>query len=561
MGCGTNSKPIKAAASDRGANPVGVQGAVVVQSRSYKQIINNKSPHIRLDHSAEAVHLPMDGKAFKYDMKYVYVSQRGYYPNSLGKANQDSYLICESFLGDPNTHLFGIFDGHGECGDLCSHFAADMFPSYLEKELKANGGVTALEGPKMESILTKAFVSTNKAMHRSTAVDDTLSGTTGIVVIIYGDLLICANVGDSRAITATEVDSHLKFGALSNDQTPFRKDERERVKNCGARVMPLEQIEGNEPIHENWGEETGDDIDESGDPPRIWDHTLERPGCAFTRSIGDSIAEVCGVFAEPEIMSWRLSAADKFAVVASDGVFEFITSQGVVDLMSKFQNSLDGAKHIVAESYRLWLTYDDRTDDISLIVIDFENLRLKDNAKPDSNSNRALESQHHLPAVDSKPVRKVMSKAKRKVISENWDKTDDVEFDFAANATPKTPEELARIAEMVKANFMFQNLSHAQKDSIFKVMTLRDVKEGELIIKEGAAGDEMYVIDRGEFTVHKKDDSGVSQLVFTYTQPGAAFGELSLMYGKPRAASVKAKTGGRLWSIGRQVSTKACDSF
>jgi CRP-like cAMP-binding protein len=82
-----------------------------------------------------------------------------------------------------------------------------------------------------------------------------------------------------------------------------------------------------------------------------------------------------------------------------------------------------------------------------------------------------------------------------------------------------------------------------------------------LIIKEGAAGDEMYVIDRGEFTVHKKDDSGVSQLVFTYTQPGAAFGELSLMYGKPRAASVKAKTGGRLWSIGRQVSPKACDSF
>ena len=30
----------------------------------------------------------------------------------------------------------------------------------------------------------------------------------------------------------------------------------------GARVMTLEQIEGNEPIHENWGEETGDDIDE-----------------------------------------------------------------------------------------------------------------------------------------------------------------------------------------------------------------------------------------------------------------------------------------------------------
>ena len=85
-------------------------------------------------------------------------------------------------------------------------------------------------------------------------------------------------------------------------------------------------------------------------------------------------------------------------------------------------------------------------------------------------------------------------------------------------------------------------------------MILKDVTAGEVIIKEGADGDVMYIIDRGEFTVHKKDESGVSQLIFTYTSPGAAFGELSLMYGKPRAASVKAKTNGRLWSIGRQVS-------
>jgi hypothetical protein len=236
-------------------------------------------------------------------------------------------------------------------------------------------------------------------------------------------------------------------------------------------------------------------------------------------------------------------------------VFEFITSQGVVDLMTKFpQESLNGAKHVVAESYRLWLTYDDRTDDISLIVIDFENMRMKGDGKAIaalSGSSRGVD--HLLPAVDSKPVRKVMSKAKRKVISENWDNTDDVEFDFAANATTKSPEELARIAEMVKNNFMFQNLSPAQQDSIFKVMKLRVVAAGEMIIREGADGDEMYIIDRGEFTVHKKDEQGVSQLVFTYTSAGAAFGELSLMYGKPRAASVKAKGDGRLWSIGRQV--------
>ena len=124
MGC-TSSQPVNAVKDD-GSNPVGVQGAVVTQSKSYKLIINNKCPHIRLDHSAEICTLPVSGKRYDFDLKYCYVSQRGYYPTSLGKANQDSYVICETFLGDSSCHLFGIFDGHGECGDLCSHFAAEQ---------------------------------------------------------------------------------------------------------------------------------------------------------------------------------------------------------------------------------------------------------------------------------------------------------------------------------------------------------------------------------------------------------------------------------------------------
>lgn len=86
-----------------------------------------------------------------------------------------------------------------------------------------------MDGPKFEDVYTKAFVKANKAMHRSN-IDDTLSGTTGITIIIKGDILMVANVGDSRAIIATEVDGKLRYAPLSNDQTPFRKDERERLK-------------------------------------------------------------------------------------------------------------------------------------------------------------------------------------------------------------------------------------------------------------------------------------------------------------------------------------------
>jgi hypothetical protein len=42
---------------------------------------------------------------------------------------------------------------------------------------------------------------------------------------------------------------------------------------------------------------------------------------------------VCAV---PEILLWEISPQDKFAVIASDGVFEFLTSQTVISLFALF---------------------------------------------------------------------------------------------------------------------------------------------------------------------------------------------------------------------------------
>jgi len=52
----------------------------------------------------------------------------------------------------------------------------------------------------------------------------------------------------------TTQDGRLVAKPLSNDQTPYRKDERERIKKTGARVLSMDQIEGLEPVHENWGD-------------------------------------------------------------------------------------------------------------------------------------------------------------------------------------------------------------------------------------------------------------------------------------------------------------------
>lgn len=55
----------------------------------------------------------------------------------------------------------------------------------------------------------------------------------------------------------------------------------------------------------------GVELDEGGDPPRIWSPFGEYPGTAFTRSMGDVIAEELGVSADPEIIRRRIHPSDK----------------------------------------------------------------------------------------------------------------------------------------------------------------------------------------------------------------------------------------------------------
>ena len=78
--------------------------------------------------------------------------------------------------------------------------------------------------------------------------------------------------------------------------------------------------------------------------------------------------ERIGVFAEPELVSKKLREQDQFICLASDGVWEFLSSQRVVDMVLRFTSPLEACHAVVAESYRLWLQYDVRTDDITMIL-------------------------------------------------------------------------------------------------------------------------------------------------------------------------------------------------
>ena len=52
--------------------------------------------------------------------------------------------------------------------------------------------------------------------------------------------------------------------------------------------------------------------------------------------MGDKVAHSVGVTAEPETLEFTLALHDKFLVIASDGVWEFLSNDDVANIVSPF---------------------------------------------------------------------------------------------------------------------------------------------------------------------------------------------------------------------------------
>ena len=334
---------------------------------------------------ARALALPSAGFA----ARHAFCSLRGFYPETPDKRNQDAVCAHERFGGDPEALLLAVFDGHGNHGAACSQFAMDALPAALLAD--------SLCRDAPELALRDAAATANRALHAS-PIDDSLSGTTALVALLVKDRLLVANVGDSRAVVGVarppppSGSGGVAAVALSWDHTPFRRDEYERVLRAGARVLTLDQMEGiKDPSKPCW---TSEDAD-SADPPRLWMPDALYPGTAFTRSLGDAAAERIGVIPDPEVRPRTLTASDRFLVLASDGVWEFMSNQDVVDLVASEEARGDPQRASVllcVEAYRRWLLNETRTDDITAAILWFDgepgsNKRKKDGLDSSSSLN------------------------------------------------------------------------------------------------------------------------------------------------------------------------------
>ncbi|KAI7742552.1 hypothetical protein M8C21_033149 [Ambrosia artemisiifolia] len=333
-------------------------GCVCCKSRpdTGKKIKVKKDKKATADELLEVVPIP----SHNFKLECAVLTRKGYYPDSPNKENQDCFCIKTCVQGNPNVHFFGVFDGHGHAGKQCAEFVKNRLVEILCSD------DTLVDDPV--NAFNVAFSTCNSELHDNVEIDDSMSGTTAITVLVVGDKLYVANVGDSRGVIGIKEggDGHVVAQDLSQDQTPFRKDECERVKECGARVLSVDQVEGvKDPSVQSWGDEEN----AGSDPPRLWMRNAMYPGTAFTRSVGDSIAEKIGVVAVPEVSVVQLTANNPFFVLASDGVFEFLSSQAVVDMVDRYIDPRSACAAVAAESYKLWLEHENRTDDITIIVV------------------------------------------------------------------------------------------------------------------------------------------------------------------------------------------------
>lgn len=249
------------------------------------------------------------------------------------KKGEDFSLVktdCQRVLGDGSStySVFGIFDGHNGSGAAIyskEHLLNNVM-SAIPAELTKEEWLAAL--PRA---MVAGFVKTDSDFQKQGKP----SGTTATIVVVDGWTVTVACVGDSRCILDSQ-------GVVTNLTVDHRLDtnqeEKERLEACGVQVARIR---------------LSDDM-EIG-PLRCWPG-----GLCLSRSIGDMDV---GNFIVPIpfVKQVKISPAGGRLVIASDGVWDALSSEKAVKCCRSAERAEVAAKHIVKDALRSRGLRDDTT--------------------------------------------------------------------------------------------------------------------------------------------------------------------------------------------------------
>jgi len=327
------------------------------------------SPEFKRAHSKKNVAYPplAEGKARPFARNVVgSFSCHGQSDVGKYKENQDRGVVCFPFAcrrSDERRALLIVADGHGEYG----HTVSDYVVKHLVKVLatKRLDELTEASGDFGE--IRDAFTETNAKLYDVPNMDSSTSGTTCVVAILKPTFIITANVGDSRCVLgqmvgpappASKVPTLYRAKDLTIDHKPDAPEEKARIERAGGFVTQPE-----------WSASA-----------RVWlDKSCTWPGLAMARSIGDQCVKEVGVTADPDVIRYDFADNDAFLVLASDGIWEFLSSDDVVQIVSIHLHGKHRGKHNLAEicamevikcAIKQWKIHEDGyRDDITCTVV------------------------------------------------------------------------------------------------------------------------------------------------------------------------------------------------
>ncbi|XP_060187176.1 probable protein phosphatase 2C 52 [Lycium barbarum] len=323
--------------------------------------------------------------------------------------NQDAMVVWEDFMAEDVTFC-GVFDGHGPHGHLVARKVRDALPlklvSFLQSFDSKRNGSTAnccSGNPKLDVVdpdkdggmedkvdylWREAFLKSYKAMDKELRshpnLDCFCSGSTAVTLVKQGSNLFMGYIGDSRAIMASK-DSNDSMVAvqLTVDLKPDLPKEAERIKRCKGRVFALQD----EP-----------------EVQRVWLPFDDAPGLAMARAFGDFCLKEYGVISVPEFSHRILTERDKFIVLASDGVWDVLSNEEVVEIVSSSPTRASAARILVDSAAREWKTKypTSKMDDCAVVCLFLDGKMDSESDNEDQCfSSATLQSNHSGNAVES----------------------------------------------------------------------------------------------------------------------------------------------------------------
>lgn len=107
-----------------------------------------------------------------------------------------------------------------------------------------------------------------------------------------------------------------------------------------------------------------------------------------------------------------------------------------------------------------------------------------------------------------------------------------------------------RLRALLGRTVLFRDIPSSALDLTLQWFYPRDIAAGTVVIRQGDAGDELFLVETGQLEVRAV--LGGQDVRLGRLGPGEVFGEVALLRRRSRTATVTTTTPARLWTLSRE---------